>query len=73
MSWDDLVSNIPWLTEIPNVKEVLKYVPLSSEEEEAQGADKIGITYQEWSELPFKRKQRYIMLFKPRRSKKQFL
>ena len=61
MSWEELVSNIPWLTEIPNVKEVLKYVPLSSEEEEAQGADKIGITYQEWSELPFKRKQRYLI------------
>jgi len=61
MSWEDLVSNIPWLTEVPNVKEVLKYVPLSSEEEEAHGAGKKGMTYQDWSELPFNKKQRYLI------------
>lgn len=61
MSWEDLVSNIPWLTEIPNVKEVLKYVPLSSEEEESYGAGKKGITYQAWSELPFNKKQSYLI------------
>ena len=61
MSWDDLVSNIPWLTEVPNAKEVLKYVPLSSEEEEAHGAGKRGMSYQDWSELSFNKKQRYLI------------
>lgn len=61
MSWDQLISNIPWLTEVPNVKEVLKYVPLSSEEEEAHGAGKQGISYQDWSELSFNKKQRYLI------------
>jgi len=61
MSWDDLVSNIPWLTEIPDVKEVLKYIPLSSEEEQAHGASQKGINYQDWSELPFSKKQQYLV------------
>lgn len=61
MSWEELVSNIPWLTEVPNAKEILKYVPLSSEEEDAHGASERGMSYQDWSELSFNKKQNYLI------------
>jgi hypothetical protein len=65
MSWEQLLSEIPWLRDVPNVKNILKYIPISSSEEET---DKLysanSITIREWIALPFKTKKQYLVIRK---------
>jgi hypothetical protein len=65
MSWEQLLSEVPWLRDIPNVKNILKYIPISSSEEET---DKLysnnSITIREWIALPFKIKKQYLVIRK---------
>jgi hypothetical protein len=36
MSWEQLNREIPWLSNIPNVKSIMKYIPISSQEKLTQ-------------------------------------
>lgn len=64
MGWSKLTSNIPWLTQIPNIENILKYIPLSSTEKATQLYGKDEITIREWSNLPFEIKKQYLVIRK---------
>lgn len=69
MSFDRLLSEIPWLRDIPNVKSVLKYIPLSPQEVFTQQYKNEPMPYMEWALLLFPDKQSYLAV---RKGKKLF-
>jgi len=62
MSWEQLNREIPWLSNIPNVKSIMKYIPISSQEKLTQkyAYDAVGI--REWSNFPFETKKQYLVV-----------
>jgi hypothetical protein len=64
MGWGKLNSEIPWLQNIPNVKSLLRYVPLSSKEKVTQLYGKNPISIREWENLSFNEKKQYIVVRK---------
>lgn len=66
MSFNELMGEIPWLREVPNIKSILKYIPLSSGEKITQQYKNNPISYREWAKLPFSAKQQYLVVRKGR-------
>jgi hypothetical protein len=66
MGWSKLTSDIPWLNEIPNIKNILKNVPLSSKEKATQVYSKSGseISIRQWVSMPFNEKKQYLVVRK---------
>jgi hypothetical protein len=62
MSWEQLNSEIPWLSNIPNVKNIMKYIPLSNPEKITQKYKYDGITVREWMKFPFETKKQYLVV-----------
>jgi len=65
MSFNDLLGEVPWLTEIPNLKSKLPHQPRTKEEEEAEKYKNTPISYREWSEKPLfgpKSKYEYLIM-----------
>ena len=63
MGWSKLTSDIPWLTQIPNIKNILEYIPFNSTEQVKTFKD-TEITIREWSNLPFEIKKQYLVIRK---------
>jgi hypothetical protein len=63
MGWSKLTSDIPWLTQIPNIKNILEYIPFNSTEQVKTFKDN-EITIREWSNLPFEIKKQYLVIRK---------
>ena len=63
MSFSTLMNEVPWLREVPNIKSVLKYIPLSSSEKATQIYGKSGgeISIRRWVDLPFPAKKQYLV------------
>jgi len=64
MSFEELLSEVPWLREVPNIKSILKYIPISSSEKLTQQYRSSNITYREWTKFPFSVKQQYLVVRK---------
>jgi hypothetical protein len=64
MSFEELMSEIPWLREVPNIKSVLKYIPLSTGEKVTQQYKNNAISYREWAKLPYSVKEQYLVVRK---------
>jgi hypothetical protein len=66
MGWSTLTSEIPWLENIPNIKNILKSIPLSSKEKATQVYSKSGseISIREWVSMPFNEKKQYLVVRK---------
>lgn len=64
MSWETLNSNIPWLKNIPNVKSLLIYIPLSTKEKLTQIYVNNSITIRKWETFPFSEKKQYLVVRK---------
>ena len=65
MSFNDLLREVPWLTEIPDLKSKLPHQPRTKEEEEAEKYKNNPIYYREWSEKPLfgpKSKYEYLIM-----------
>ena len=62
MSWEQLNSEIPWLRNIPNVKSIMKYIPISSQEKLTQKYAKNAVTVREWANFPFETKKQYLVV-----------
>lgn len=60
MSFSQLLDEIPWLKEIPDLKTKLRYVPLSRAEKQAHTLSGRGMPYEEWTELPYDSKEGYL-------------
>ena len=66
MSFSGLTSEVPWLRDIPNLKNILKYIPLSSAEKVTQLYKSNSISIREWMKLPFETKKQYLVVRKDR-------
>jgi hypothetical protein len=64
MSWEQLLSEIPWLRDVPNAKNILKPIPLSSEEKVTQLYARDPISIRQWNSLPFETKKQYLVVRK---------
>lgn len=64
MNFSSLLSEVPWLQEIPNIKNILKYIPLSTSEKTTQLYASNPISIREWSQLPFETKKQYLVVRK---------
>jgi hypothetical protein len=64
MSFEELLSEVPWLREVPNIKSILKYIPISSSEKVTQQYRSSNIAYREWTKFPFSVKQQYLVVRK---------
>jgi hypothetical protein len=62
MSFSQLEREVPWLREIPNVQQVLKYIPLNTGEKITQQYKNKPIGIREWVKLPFSTKQQYLVV-----------
>jgi hypothetical protein len=64
MSYGSLLSEVPWLQDIPNLKNILRYIPLTSAEKETQKYRAKPIPFQEWTKFPFETKKQYLVVRK---------
>ena len=62
MSFESLTSKVSWLKDIPNLKNILKYIPLSSSEKASNVYKSNAVTIREWTKLPFETKKQYIVI-----------
>jgi hypothetical protein len=61
ISFSGLVSEAPWLANIPNLRNILRYIPLSSTEKATQLYSREPISIREWIKLPFNAKKQYLI------------
>jgi len=64
MSFSQLEREVPWLNEIPNAQQILRYIPLSTGEKVNQQYKNTPISIREWVKLPFSTKQQYLVVRK---------
>ena len=62
MSFEQLVNRIPWLNDIPNLRSILRYIPLSSSEKASNVYERNAISIREWTKLPFETKKQYLVI-----------
>ena len=62
MSYEDLLSDVPWLREIPNLKSILKYIPLSNQEKITQQYRGTNVGIKEWMKFPYSVKEQYLVV-----------
>lgn len=58
-SWDDVISEVPWVNDIPNIKDILKYVAPSRAEMEAEN-NVPRVRARQFQAFPFDKKQTYL-------------
>jgi hypothetical protein len=68
MSFSTLLSEIPWLNDIPNIKGILKYIPLSGAEKLTQKYNYEIATIRDWLKFPFNIKEQYLVVKKGKSS-----
>jgi len=64
MSFNSLMSEVPWLNDIPNIRSILRYIPLSNQEKITQQYRNSSINIREWVKLPFNVKKQYLVVKK---------
>jgi hypothetical protein len=64
MDWSTLMSEIPWLSEIPNLKSIIRWVPFTPEEKRRKNLRPAKLSYEDWLDLPVQRKLKYLQDFK---------
>jgi hypothetical protein len=61
-SWDELNRRIPWLSSIPNLKNILKYIPFSKSEKEKEVYKNSPVSIKQWIKEPFSTKKQYLLI-----------
>jgi len=61
-SWEELNRRVPWLKDIPNLKNILKYIPFSKSEKENQVYKNNPISIKQWAKEPFSTKKQYLIV-----------
>jgi hypothetical protein len=61
-SWDELNRRVPWLRDIPNLKNILKYIPFSKSEKESEVFKNNPISIKQWMKEPFSTKKQYLTI-----------
>jgi hypothetical protein len=61
-SWEELNNKVPWLRDIPNLKNTLKYIPFSKSEKESEVFKRNPISIKQWMKEPFNTKKQYLIV-----------
>lgn len=61
ITFDELLNEAPWLREVPNLKSIIKYVPLSTQEKVVHLYKNKTVPYREWTTLPYREKEAYLV------------
>jgi hypothetical protein len=61
MSFSKLASEVPWLNDVPNIRNILRYIPLSSQERSSKVYSRSSVNIREWTKLPFNVKKQYLV------------
>ena len=61
-SWEELNNRIPWLRDIPNLKNILKYIPFSQSEKEREIYRINPLSIKQWMKEPFSVKKQYLVI-----------
>jgi len=61
-SWEELNRRVPWLRDIPNLKNILKYIPFSKSEKESEIYKNNPISIKQWIKEPFNTKKQYLLI-----------
>jgi len=61
ITFEELLNEAPWLREVPNLKSIIKYVPLSSQEKMVHKYKTNTVNYREWTGFPYKDKESYLV------------
>jgi hypothetical protein len=61
-SWEELNRRVPWLKDIPNLKNILKYIPFSKSEKESEKFRNNPLTIKQWAKEPFSVKKQYLIV-----------
>ena len=61
-SWDELNSKVPWLRDIPKLKNILKYIPFSKSEKESEVFKNNPVSIKQWMKEPFSTKKQYLLI-----------
>jgi hypothetical protein len=61
-SWEELNRRVPWLKDIPNLKNILKYIPFSKSEKESEVYRNNPISIKQWAKEPFNTKKQYLQI-----------
>jgi len=64
MSFSKLSSEVPWLNDIPNIRGILRYIPLSNTEKVNQKYKRDSVSVREWVKMPFNTKKQYLVVRK---------
>lgn len=64
MGWEKLNSEISWLQNIPNVKSLLRHIPLSTKEKLTQLYSRSPISIRKWETFSFNEKKQYLVVRK---------
>ena len=64
MSFGKLMSEVPWLNDIPNIRSILRYIPLSRQEKITQQYSREAASIREWIKFPFETKKQYLVIRK---------
>jgi hypothetical protein len=64
MSFSKLTSEISWLNDIPNIRSILRYIPLSNQEKVNQKYKRDSVSIREWTKMPFNVKKQYLIVRK---------
>jgi len=67
MSFSKLMSEVPWLNDVPNIRGILRYIPLSNTEKVNQKYKREAIGIREWIKFPFAVKKQYLVVRKDNR------
>jgi len=66
-TFNDILNQASWLKDIPNIKNILKYIPLSTSEKTSQVYKNKAATVREWINFPFEGKKQYLVVRKGNR------
>jgi hypothetical protein len=64
MSFSKLTSEVPWLNDVPNIRSILRYIPLSTQEKVNQQYKRDAVSIREWVKMPFNTKKQYLVVRK---------
>ena len=62
--WEELINRVPWLGRIPNIKNILKYIPLTKAEKTSNIYKTKPIDVTEWLKMPLSNKEQYLVVRK---------
>lgn len=68
ITYNELLNQAPWLKDVPNLKSIIKYQPLSTQEKIGQKYEGSPTTYREWMKFPYKAKEQYLITRKNARN-----